>query len=132
MKSLMIAPQPFFQPRGTPFSVLGRLHALSELGHSVDLVRGYFEFDDQPTRMHSRLATPVDICCEVPPISLCGCERQHACFVVIAVGYLDQIAFHDFLLDLNIAQLRLLNYLTSQLVGNAAVGLEVGFGLFGC
>lgn len=38
MKILMIAPQPFFQPRGTPFSVLGRLHALSELGHTVDLV----------------------------------------------------------------------------------------------
>jgi glycosyltransferase involved in cell wall biosynthesis len=38
MKILMVAPQPFFQPRGTPFSVLGRLHALSELGHSVDLV----------------------------------------------------------------------------------------------
>lgn len=34
----MIAPQPFFQPRGTPFSVLGRLHALSELGHTVDLI----------------------------------------------------------------------------------------------
>ena len=38
MKILMIAPQPFFQPRGTPFSVLGRLHALSELGHEVDLI----------------------------------------------------------------------------------------------
>ena len=38
MKILMIAPQPFFQPRGTPFSVLGRLYALSELGHHVDLV----------------------------------------------------------------------------------------------
>ena len=38
MNILMIAPQPFFQPRGTPFSVLGRLHALSELGHTVDLV----------------------------------------------------------------------------------------------
>ena len=34
----MIAPQPFFEPRGTPFSVLGRLRALSELGHEVDLV----------------------------------------------------------------------------------------------
>ena len=38
MKILMIAPQPFFEPRGTPFSVLGRLRALSELGHEVDLV----------------------------------------------------------------------------------------------
>ncbi|MDZ7410417.1 MAG: glycosyltransferase family 4 protein [candidate division KSB1 bacterium] len=34
----MIAPQPFFQPRGTPFSVLHRLRALSRLGHKIDLV----------------------------------------------------------------------------------------------
>jgi len=38
MKVLMIAPQPFFQPRGTPFSVLHRLRALSKLGHHIDLV----------------------------------------------------------------------------------------------
>ncbi len=38
MKILMVAPQPFFEPRGTPFSVLGRLRALSKLGHEVDLV----------------------------------------------------------------------------------------------
>ncbi len=38
MYVLMIAPQPFFQPRGTPFSVLHRLHALSRLGHKIDLV----------------------------------------------------------------------------------------------
>lgn len=38
MKVLMIAPQPFFQPRGTPFSVLHRLRALSKLGHQIDLV----------------------------------------------------------------------------------------------
>lgn len=35
---LMIAPQPFFEERGTPFSVLGRLRALSHLGHAVDLL----------------------------------------------------------------------------------------------
>ena len=35
---LMIAPQPFFQPRGTPFSVLHRLRALTKLGHKIDLV----------------------------------------------------------------------------------------------
>lgn len=34
----MIAPQPFFQPRGTPFSVLHRLKALSKLGYKIDLV----------------------------------------------------------------------------------------------
>lgn len=38
MKILMIAPQPFFQPRGTPFSVLHRLKALSKLGYEVDLL----------------------------------------------------------------------------------------------
>jgi glycosyltransferase involved in cell wall biosynthesis len=38
MKVLMIAPQPFFTPRGTPFSVRARIQALAALGHSVDLV----------------------------------------------------------------------------------------------
>jgi glycosyltransferase involved in cell wall biosynthesis len=38
MKILMLAPQPFFEPRGTPFSILGRLKALSKLGHEVELV----------------------------------------------------------------------------------------------
>ncbi len=38
MKILMLAPQPFFEPRGTPLSILGRLKALSELGHEVDLL----------------------------------------------------------------------------------------------
>lgn len=38
MKILMIAPQPFFQPRGTPISVLHRINTLSKLGHEVDLV----------------------------------------------------------------------------------------------
>jgi len=38
MKILMIAPQPFFQPRGTPISVLHRLNTLSKMGHEIDLV----------------------------------------------------------------------------------------------
>jgi len=38
MKILMIAPQPFFQPRGTPLSVLHRLNTLSKLEHDIDLV----------------------------------------------------------------------------------------------
>ena len=38
MKILMVAPEPFFEPRGTPFSVLGRLKALSHLGMEIDLV----------------------------------------------------------------------------------------------
>jgi glycosyltransferase involved in cell wall biosynthesis len=34
----MIAPEPFFEPRGTPFSEFHRIRALTELGHQVDLV----------------------------------------------------------------------------------------------
>jgi glycosyltransferase involved in cell wall biosynthesis len=34
----MIAPEPFFEPRGTPFSEYHRIRALTELGHTVDLV----------------------------------------------------------------------------------------------
>jgi glycosyltransferase involved in cell wall biosynthesis len=34
----MLAPEPFFQPRGTPISVYQRIRALSDLGHEVDLV----------------------------------------------------------------------------------------------
>ena len=34
----MLAPEPFFEPRGTPFSEYHRIKALVELGHSVDLV----------------------------------------------------------------------------------------------
>jgi hypothetical protein len=45
MRVLMIAPQPFFTPRGTPFSVRGRIQALVALGHSVDLVT-YHAGDD--------------------------------------------------------------------------------------
>jgi glycosyltransferase involved in cell wall biosynthesis len=33
----MIAPEPFFEPRGTPFSEYFRIKALSELGHEIDL-----------------------------------------------------------------------------------------------
>ncbi len=34
----MLAPEPFFEPRGTPFSEYHRIKALSELGYSIDLV----------------------------------------------------------------------------------------------
>jgi len=34
----MIAPEPFFEPRGTPFSVFHRSKALGKLGHKIDLV----------------------------------------------------------------------------------------------
>jgi glycosyltransferase involved in cell wall biosynthesis len=38
MRILMIAPEPFFEPRGTPFSEYHRIRALTSLGHTVDLV----------------------------------------------------------------------------------------------
>jgi len=37
-KILMVAPQPFFRARGTPFSVLHRIRALTTRGHQVHLV----------------------------------------------------------------------------------------------
>ena len=38
LRLLMLAPEPFFEPRGTPFSEYHRIKALVELGHHVDLV----------------------------------------------------------------------------------------------
>jgi len=38
MKILMIAPEPFFHPRGTPISVYQRLLALASLNHQIDLL----------------------------------------------------------------------------------------------
>lgn len=38
MKALVIAPQPFFTPRGTPFSVYYRSSVMSELGVEMDLL----------------------------------------------------------------------------------------------
>ena len=34
----MVAPEPVFEPRGTPFSIVGRLKALSDMGYKVDLL----------------------------------------------------------------------------------------------
>ncbi|MGP1386406.1 MAG: glycosyltransferase [Thainema sp.] len=45
MKALVIAPQPFFSPRGTPFSVYYRTLITAELGAEVDLLT-YGEGDD--------------------------------------------------------------------------------------
>jgi glycosyltransferase involved in cell wall biosynthesis len=38
MNILMLAPEPFFEPRGTPISVYFRILALGKLGHSVTLI----------------------------------------------------------------------------------------------
>jgi len=49
MHILMIAPEPFFEPRGTPFSEFHRIRALTGLGHTVDLVTYPFGRDvDMP------------------------------------------------------------------------------------
>src|SRR5207247_474834 len=45
MRILMIAPEPFFEPRGTPFSEFHRIRALTTLGHQVDLVTYPFGSD---------------------------------------------------------------------------------------
>lgn len=41
----MLAPEPFFEPRGTPFSEYHRIKALTELGHRIDLVTYPFGAD---------------------------------------------------------------------------------------
>lgn len=46
LRILMVAPQPFFRARGTPFSVLHRIRALLALGHRVDLVT--YPFGEDP------------------------------------------------------------------------------------
>jgi len=56
---LMVAPQPFFRPRGTPFSVLHRIRALLAAGHRVDLVTYPFGEDvDLPGLEIHRVARP--------------------------------------------------------------------------
>lgn len=56
---LMVAPQPFFRARGTPFSVLHRIRALLALGHRVDLVTYPFgENVDLPGLTIVRAARP--------------------------------------------------------------------------
>jgi len=47
MHILMIAPEPFFEPRGTAFSEYHRIRALIDLGHTVDLVTYPFG-EDRP------------------------------------------------------------------------------------
>jgi glycosyltransferase involved in cell wall biosynthesis len=53
MRILMLAPEPFFEPRGTPFSEFHRIRALTDLGHEVDLVT--YPFGDDRTLPGLRL-----------------------------------------------------------------------------
>ncbi len=52
MKILMIAPEPFFEPRGTPFSEYSRIKALCHLGHTIDLVTYPLGQDIQINGLH--------------------------------------------------------------------------------
>lgn len=45
MKILMIAPQPFFSFRGTPFSVYYRTKILADMGHEIDILTYPMGFD---------------------------------------------------------------------------------------
>ena len=47
----MLAPEPFFEPRGTPFSEYHRIRALCELGYRVDLVTYPFGRDVRIPRL---------------------------------------------------------------------------------
>jgi glycosyltransferase involved in cell wall biosynthesis len=59
MRILMIAPEPFFEPRGTPFSEYHRIRALADLGHTVDLVTYPFGRDvELPGMKVHRAARP--------------------------------------------------------------------------
>ena len=56
MKLLVLAPQPFYQNRGTPIATLRMLHILSEQGHMIDLLT-YHEGEpiDVPNCRHVRI-----------------------------------------------------------------------------
>src|SRR5437764_12418002 len=51
VRILMIAPEPFFEPRGTPFSEFHRIRALTALGHEIDLVTYPFGRDVSMPRL---------------------------------------------------------------------------------
>lgn len=56
----MIAPEPVFTPRGTPFSVIYRIKALSELGHNIDLLTYHIgeDIDIKNLKIHRTLKIP--------------------------------------------------------------------------
>jgi glycosyltransferase involved in cell wall biosynthesis len=56
MRILMVAPEPFFEPRGTPFSVYHRARALGELGHTIDLLTYHIGADVTLPRVTLRRA----------------------------------------------------------------------------
>jgi len=59
LRVLMIAPQPWFQPRGTPFSVLHRIKAMSLLGHNIDLATYHIGEDIPIENLHIHRAARI-------------------------------------------------------------------------
>ncbi|MBN2417656.1 glycosyltransferase [bacterium] len=59
MHILMVAPEPIFEPRGTPLSVVGRCKALSDLGHRVDLLTYHIGEDVDFPRLTIHRIPPV-------------------------------------------------------------------------
>lgn len=59
MNILMLAPEPFFEPRGTPISIYFRLTALARLGHSVDLVT--YPLGQSPELPHLKILRPPNL-----------------------------------------------------------------------
>ncbi|EGJ32885.1 glycosyltransferase [Moorena producens 3L] len=58
MKLLVLAPQPFFQNRGTPIATLKMLHVLADDGHEIDLLTFHEGTDiDLPGVRHLRIPT---------------------------------------------------------------------------
>lgn len=49
----MIAPQAFFRPSGTPFSIYNRVTILSELGHDIDIIA--YPFGEEVKIKHCRI-----------------------------------------------------------------------------
>ena len=62
LRILMLAPEPFFEPRGTPFSEYHRIKALTELGHPVDLVTYPFGTRRAAAEPAHRANGPAAIC----------------------------------------------------------------------
>lgn len=62
----MIAPEPFFGLRGTPFSIYHRLRALSRLGHEVDLATYHLGEDVSFPGLAIRRIPPVPLIRRVP------------------------------------------------------------------
>jgi len=59
MNILMLAPEPFFEPRGTPISVYFRIMALGRLGHRVDLVT--YPIGQSPALPNLRIIRPPNL-----------------------------------------------------------------------